>query len=180
MAVSIFHTVPLILPTLVFHNTWVRKNRKKAPYEILNLLYNLWCFFWFRDKLQMLVDGAWEKDNIKITVCVCLCVFSPGVALAWLTLEIEGLQELRWAVQFSKCYCLQYFQYTPIHSAGCIFASTVTKKKNTEHPLYCLYVLCSNRHHSLTTQCLISSLAIFVYTFLQNKLKKSALTIYCF
>lgn len=83
MAVSIFHTVQLILPTLVFHNTWVKKNRKKAPYEILNLLYNLWCFFCLREKLQMLVDGAWEKD-IKPTVCVCARVHLVLLLLDWL------------------------------------------------------------------------------------------------
>ncbi len=84
-----FSTVQLILPTLVFHNTWVRKKRKQAPYEILNLLYNLWCLFCFKEKLQMQVDGAWEKD-IKTTVCVCVRACSPETG-AWLTLEIDGV-----------------------------------------------------------------------------------------
>lgn len=71
-------------PTTMFCNTWVKKNRNKAPCEILNLLYeNLPCFFRF-EQLQMLVDGAWEKDNIKTTECVCKHVRLVLLSLDWL------------------------------------------------------------------------------------------------
>lgn len=108
-----FSTLPLILPTLVFHNTWVRKNRKKAPYEILNLLYNLWCFFCFRDKLQMLVDGAWEKDNIKTAVCVCVHLVLLLLDWLWKSKDSRSYGEQSSSVNvttYSTSSILQFIQ----------------------------------------------------------------------
>ncbi len=88
MAVSIFHSTA-DTPNASVSQYLGQEKRKQAPYEILNLLYNLWCLFCFKEKLQMQVDGAWEKD-IKTTVCVCVRARSPETG-AWLTLEIDGV-----------------------------------------------------------------------------------------
>lgn len=149
------HSTAVTPTTSVSQYLGQEKQKESSMWNPKLIIWKPSMFFLF----QTITDaGRWsvrERQHQNNWVCVCAC--SPGFALTWLTLEIDGLQEL-------QCYWMQYYQYTPVRLTGCFIPGTLT---STEHPLQqCLLLLCSNHQHNLPKKCLISALVICLYHFI--------------
>lgn len=115
-----------------------------------------------------------ERKTTSKQLSVCVRMFTC-FALTWLTLEIDGLQEL-------QCYWLQYYQYTPVRLTGCfiykhwtstatMFAFTLfksstqfTKKTSLIYPLTMSICSLFKSWPPFSNKRLISSLTMFVCT----------------
>lgn len=109
------------------------KNRTKSPWNLKPTIWNPLMYLLFQREIT---DAGWcSMRQRQPCVYVCVRVHLVLLLLDW---QINGLQELRWAVQFSECYWIEFCQYTLIHSAGHMVPGTISKALNI-HGNACSY-----------------------------------------
>lgn len=148
---SKYISTQLLFPLLSVSQYLGQEKQKES--SMWNLKLIIWksshVFFCFK-QLQMLVDGAWEKDNIKTTECVCAHVHLVLLSFDWLWKSMD----LR-SYSVTDCSTLQFVWQD-------VLFLVLSQALNIHCNNVCFTLFKSSTQ--FTKKSLISTLGIFVCT----------------